>query len=125
MKRSSPFWNLGLFAIALLCILILYGVYFLVVYLRRSCKACETIEKKLKEKLFYSSLIRYIISAYLKLTHTAIAYFVISGSKFESVSTSFQTLLIMGILIVLIVYPNFVTIFLVSNRNKLDDADFK
>ena len=121
---TSLFWSLGLFALAFVVLALMFGLYYLVKALRKKCKYFKIIEDKLKKKLFFSSAIRYMIQGNLKLTHTAIFYIAITGLQFDSISNSAQTVINILIIVLIIVWPIFLSMFLMANRSKLDTAEF-
>ena len=122
---NTLFWSLGLFALAFVVLSLMFGLYYLVKTLNKRCKHFETIESKLKNKLFFSSAIRYMITGNLELTHTAIFYIAITGLQFDSRSNSIQTVINILIIVLIIVWPIFLSIFLTVNRSKLETKEFR
>ena len=78
----------------------------------------------LKKKLFFSSAIRYMIESNLKITHNSVFFLAITGS-FESTSDKVFTILTCALLVVIVLWPFFVTAFLLHNRKRLKSPRFK
>ena len=68
----------------------------------------------LEKKLFYSSMLRYMIVSNLKLNYTTWAFLISTGS-FASITEGVQTSVKILVIIGLIVFPVFVMVFMVRN----------
>ena len=61
IENQSLFWSLGIFAVVLILLGLLFAFYYLVLYLRRKIPGLSVVEKYLKKKLFHNGIIRYMI----------------------------------------------------------------
>lgn len=78
----------------------------------------------LKRKLFYSGWIRYLIASNLIMAHNCIFFLYIKASFSDlglSISSSIRILLI----VIIVFWTFFTTIFLHKNKNMLEDKTFK
>ena len=66
-----------------------------------------------------------MIQGNLKLTHTAIFYMAVTGMQFDSISNSTQTVINILMIVLLVTWPIFLSIFLTANRSKLDTEEFQ
>ena len=113
----------GIFLVLLLSIMLFYIILNLLA-LRFTC--CEKMRLYLRAKLFYSVWIRYMIEAYLKMTHSCVFYLSIwvataATSGFDDASFYIRAF----VLAVFVVWPFFVTAFLWSCRKHLTEQNFK
>ena len=114
----------GIFLVLMLSVLLFYIILNLLA-LRFSC--CEKLRLALRAKLFYSVWIRYMIEAYLKMTHSCIFYLSISAATLSTTTgmeeASFYIYLV--IFAFFVIWPIFVTAFLLSRRDQLEKKDFQ
>ena len=117
------FWSLGIFAIAIVVLLFLLLVYFFFKVMSTKFPKLRAAEIILGKKLFYNAWIRYLIESNLKITHNAIFVMHLKASfesKSKTIATSFNILL----LAIIVLWPFFLTIFLLVNRDRLEDKRF-
>lgn len=77
-----------------------------------------------RKKLFFNSWIRLMIQSNLKITHNSIFFLALTGS-FETTQDKFNTALMMALLGIFVVWPIFLTVFLLYNRGELRKKEFK
>ena len=112
----------GIFTVFFAVILGLILIYWLTVCLKNKCwKEMKHVHSYLHRKLFFSSLIRYMIQANLLMTHNAVFYLFVSD-KFDSKITTFSYI---AILVLVSVWPIFLIAFLVPQQGRLEEEDFK
>ena len=75
IEDENLFWSFGIFALVFIMLLILFALYFLFRFLRKKVEAFHYVEDYLMKKLFFSSIIRYMIESYLKVLHNSIFFF--------------------------------------------------
>ena len=124
MLKKGLFWSLGIYAFIIILLFVLYVLYFLVKYIVKRFPCCKIVQKYMKRKLFFSSAIRFMVESNLKITHNSIYFLLMFGSfktTKESVSTMF-TFLFLGMIVL---WPIFLTVFLLYNRTRLEDHDFQ
>ena len=81
------------------------------------------MKRLLRKKLFYNAWIRFLITSNLKITHNAIFVLHFEGSFATpklSILTSFNILL----LAMIVLWPLFLTCFLMYNRKRLERKSF-
>ena len=125
IENQSLFWSLGIFAVVLILLGLLFAFYYLVLYLRRKIPGLSVVEKYLKKKLFHNGIIRYMIQSNLKLAHTAAFFLAIKGISFQSKFNAVNSILNIIILVVLFIWPVFLFSFLMLNRRNLEKPSFK
>ena len=125
ITNVSLFWSLGSFALAFVLLLILFGIYYLAKFLRKTFPKLKYVEDKIREKLFYNGFIRYMITANLKLTHTSLFFLAITGTSFDSASDAISSISKVFILVLIVVWNVFITCFIFFNRNRLEKPEFR
>ena len=115
IKHPNLFLSFGVYAFVFLLLGIAFLVYYLVKYLSKRSSKFRKIELYLKKKLFFSSAIRYMIESNLKITHNSLFFLAITGS-FETTKDKVFTSFVILLLVVIIVWPLFITAFLLYNR---------
>ena len=88
----------------------------------RNC--CHQLLIKIRNKLFFSVWIRYLIEGNLFITYEAIFYIKEKGS-FDDTKASFNTLLRIIVLIILVLWIVFATVYPTLNKSKLEEPTFK
>ena len=129
MKRwdiddENIFWSFGIFALTLIILLVLIALFFLAQFCRKRFDWFHYIEDYLKKKLFFGSIIRYMIEAYLKVFHNSLFFLYITAS---ATGSDRQVALSIVLIIVFALWPLFVFIFLQlhCNRPRLDEDKFR
>ena len=125
IRKDNIFWSLGIFGIVLFALIIVLLLYYVIKLLRNRVEKFKVLEKFLAKKLFYSSGIRYLITSSLKLCYTCFVFLVYVGISFKSWNSSLNAVVNIIILCVLIIWPFFLTLFLMGNREHLDDKEFQ
>ena len=125
IKKDSIFWSLGIFAIFLIGIILVTLLYYAIRFLKRRVKKFNDVEIYLRKKLFFRVWIRYLIQSSLKLCYACFTFLIYVGLKFDTWANRANSALNIAILVVLIVWPFFLTFFLLENRQKLDKKKFK
>ena len=108
--------SLGLFALVVLMLLILACIYFLMKKLDNKHRVFEKIKVKLKQKLFFSSFLRYMIVSNIKLNYTIWAFLIGSGS-FTTIASSLATASYIVSIIGLCVWPIYIAWFMIKNQH--------
>ena len=123
---TSPnlFWSLGIYAFVFIFLAATFLVYIALKHLSKRSSKVEKIQLYLKKKLFFSSAIRYMIESNLKITHNSIFFLAITGS-FSTTRDKVFTIFICLLLGVIVLWPFFVTAFLLHNRKRLKTPRFK
>mmetsp|Transcript_23042 Transcript_23042/g.28579 ORF Transcript_23042/g.28579 Transcript_23042/m.28579 type:complete len:158 (-) Transcript_23042:62-535(-) len=116
--------SLGIFGIFLAILVSGLLLYFMLNLMAFRFTCCKTVKQKLRAKLFYSVWIRYMTESYLKMSHSCIFYFMISAT-FASAQDRVSSAVRITLLTILVVWPFFVTAFLLCNRKHLETAIFK
>lgn len=124
IKNENLFWSFGIFALVFIILLLAYAIYTLVYFLRKRFKKLKVVEDYLKKKLFFSASIRYMIEASLRLTHNSIFFLYLKGS-FETKEDKLQTILNILLLVLIVLWPIFMTAFLLYFRDRLEKTSFK
>ena len=121
LKENAILYDNIWLSMGIFGILIAFLVFCLIFYcmlqllaLRFSC--CNRLRAILRNKLFYSVWIRYMIESYLKTTHSCLCYLLISAS-FTGGMSSLSTIFRLALLIVFIGWPFYVTGFLIAKRS--------
>ena len=124
IRKDNIFWSLGIFGIVLFALIVVLLLYYVIKLLRNRVEKFKVIETFLAKKLFYSSGIRYLITSSLKLCYTCFVFLIYVGISFKSWNSSLNSVVNIIILSVLIIWPFFLTLFLMGNRENLDDEKF-
>ena len=82
------------------------------------------LKSRLGKKLFYNAWIRYLITSNLKLTHNGI-FILYFNASFESVKNGILTSLNIVILVIIALWPIFITVFLLYNKDHLNEKSFQ
>ena len=114
---------LGIFFIAVILVGTAVGIFFCL----RACRGnncCarmgEKIRNKLRQKLFYSGPIRYVIVGYLKLFNQFL-----TSAALGIVANDLMGLVYLVPILLLVLFPVWLVWHLISNSKKLNEADFK
>lgn len=83
VQDSSIFKSLGAFGLVIAVLVLLVAAYWSLICIKNKSGLAHKLRTKLEEKLFYSSILRYMIVSNLKLNYT-ISAFLISKSSFET-----------------------------------------
>ena len=75
IDNRNLFWSFGIFALAFIVLGILFGLILLFRFLRQKFSYLSYAEDYLIKKLFFGSIIRYMIESYLKIFHNSIFFF--------------------------------------------------
>ena len=118
------FWSLGIYALVCIILVMLLILYYLISYLMRRFRWLKIVERYLRRKLFYSSAIRFMVESNLKITHNSIFYLLMLGS-FKSAKETISTIFTLAFLAVIILWPAFLTVFLLYNRKQLEKRPFQ
>ena len=116
--------SLGIFGFFLGLIFFALLFYFLIRLIAMKVKCCESFEKWLKAKLFYSVYIRYMIESNLMIAHDCICFLYVSGS-FEILEDQINSFLRIVLLAIIVAWPFYLIGFLYCNRKRLHEMDFK
>ena len=117
IEDNSIFWSIGPYAEVLIFLAMIYIFYYLITILVRLCHCLKGFAGFLKKILFYSACIRFLIEGYLTITHNAIFYLSLKAS-FSSTESSVQTCFGLLCLLLILVWPIYLTIFLLASREK-------
>lgn len=77
IEDESYFWSLGIFAVLGILMLFLVFIYLslrLYHYLSKTSKFGKEIMQYLDKKLFFGAICRYMIEAYLKISHNTLLF---------------------------------------------------
>ena len=88
-------------------------IYQLVKFTKKKTGFAHKIKLLLQKKLFYSSILRYMIVSNLKLNYTTWAFLIATGS-FTSIREGMQTSILIAVIIGLYSFPLFVMAFMVK-----------
>ena len=116
--------SLGIFFIFLSLLILAVFLYFITEIMADRVKFCKKVRNILKAKLFYNAWIRYMIESNLKMTHNCIFFLYVSGS-FLHTEDKINTITRIFLLIIIVLWPIFTTIWLLCNREKIDEKGFK
>lgn len=100
-EKANVLANMGIMLVFLGVILVLI---ILVIVLIRSCKegtCCHRQAMKLKAKIFWNSILRYILQSYLKTSLSCV--FALSAMSFKNSSATTNALISMAMFVVLLV----------------------
>jgi hypothetical protein len=115
IENNNLFWSFEPYDKFLICLIIIYAIYFSTNYLLRRMPGLKILAKILKQKLFFSASIRFLIEGYLTITHNAI-FFLYLKADFTSTKTTFTTSLTILVICLILIWPLFMTFFLFYNR---------
>ena len=124
IRKDSIIWSLGIFFIILIALFITLVFYFVIRLLRRRIRKFQVLENFLAKTLFYSGGIRYLITSSLQLCYTCCMFLVYVGIEFKNWHSSLNATINIIICTVLIIWPIFLTIFLLKNRKNLGKKSF-
>lgn len=124
IRKDSIIWSLGIFFIILIALFITLVFYFVIRLLRRRIRKFQVLENFLAKTLFYSGGIRYLITSSLQLCYTCCMFLVYVGIEFKNWHSSLNATINIIICTVLIIWPIFLTIFLLRNRKNLGKKSF-
>ena len=124
IRKDSIIWSLGIFFIILIALFITLVFYFVIRLLRRRIRKFQVLENFLAKTLFYSGGIRYLITSSLQLCYTCCMFLVYVGIEFKNWHSSLNATINIIICTVLIIWPIFLTIFLLRNRKNLGNKSF-
>ena len=125
IRKDSIIWSLGIFFIVLILLIMTLFFYYVIRLLRKRVGKFQVVEKYLEKKLFYSSIIRYLITSNLKLGFTCFFFLVYVGTEFKDWRSATNSTVNLIILTILLIWPLYMTLFLLSNRKLLDSEKFK
>ena len=108
----------------LIAIFIVLFLYLIVRFLIKRVPAFRPIEKFLRKKLFFSVGIRYLIQSSIKLCYTCFIFLIYVGLSFDTQKNRINSAVNIAILVILILWPFFLTTFLLLNRRRLDSEKF-
>ena len=122
---ASLFKSLGIFLLFLIVILIANSLLIILKVLEKfHVKLYHSMQVKLKEKLIYSSIFRYILQSYLKLDFTLWA-FVLTSYSFATLTSSVMTSAYMLGLLGLMLWPLYIMWFTFKNQDDLEKPEIK
>ena len=61
IEEDNLFWSFGLYAKFFICLVLLFGIYYLVNFMLRRFPGLRPVESFLHKKLYYSAVIRFTI----------------------------------------------------------------
>ena len=123
MTDPSLIKTLGVFGLVFIILLICVGIYFLLKWMKSLMPTNSKINSVmtfLHKKLFYSSILRYMIISNHKLTYTAFGFFV-SSLAFTTLTQKGMTIGCAFVLLFLIVYPLAQMYFLIKYQDRLEE----
>lgn len=115
--------NLGVFAIFLVGLVIAVFAWLIIKLIAKCIPRLGKIEISFNEHLFYNSWLRYLIESNLKTTHSCIFYLYITTGLGMKISFPQTVRLIM--LTVVLIFPIFALVFLLSKKDKLELPEIK
>ena len=124
IQSANPFFSLGIYGKVFLLLISLLMIYYLASHLSVRVKKARLLKRLLRKKLFYNAWIRFLITSNLKITHNAIFVLHFEGSFTTlklGILTSFNILL----LAMIVLWPLFLTFFLMYNRKRLERKSFQ
>ena len=124
IKNTNLFWSFGLYAFIFILLFIALVLYYLLKYIVTKYPILKKVERYYRKKLFYSSAIRYMIQSNLKITHNSVFFLAIMGS-FDTLEEQVSTIVIAIFLGLIILWPAFLTGFLLYYRDRLEKKEFK
>ena len=124
ITNKDLFWSFGAYAKYFICLVLLFAMYFLIrEIMYRCCPKMKIVERLLRKKLFYSSVIRYSIQANLKVTHNTIFFLYLKGS-FGTTAANISTAFNIFIIVILVLWPPVLACFLIKTRHKHEKHSF-
>ena len=124
IHSANLFYSLGIFALAIILLISLLLLYFLSEFMHKRINKVKYVTVILGKKLFYNAWIRYLITSNLKITHNAIFIMYLKAS-FDSLKTGVLTSFNILLLLIILIWPLFLTIFLLCNHRKLENKRFQ
>ena len=124
IESESLFWSFGIFALVFIGLIIVFTLYGLVSLLRRKVKEMKEVEEYIERKLFFSSILRYMIESYLKITHNSIFFLYLNG-RLDSEDNRIQLGVNIAIIAIFVLWPFLIYVFLMSFRTRLEEKTFK
>ena len=118
IEDDSIMKSLGVFAVSIALILLVFLIYFLI----KRCKCCEKIKQMLYKKMCYSGPIRYIVVGYLKLLNQFAALLLFGMSSQMSI---FMIIGYALVIMFLMLWPFWSSCWLMKNKDKLADPVFE
>ena len=113
IESESLFWSLGIFAIVFILLFIAFALYGLIYLLRKKFKEFKVVDYYFKKKLFFSSILRYMIESYLKVTHNSIFFLYLNGNFGDSESKNMFAFNI-TLIVIFVLWPFILYVFLMS-----------
>ena len=127
MTDPSLIKTLGVFGLVLIILLIGVGIYFVLKWLKSLSPTNTKINYVmafLHKKLFYSSILRYMIISNHKLTYTAFGFFIYSLT-FASLAQKGMTIGCALVILFLLVYPVAQMYFLIKYQDRLEEKQVR
>ena len=124
VEEDSIIKQLGIFILALIMIILGIFVYLCLASIKSQNPVILKTREMIKNKLFFSSMYRYLIVSNLKLTYTLLGFCV----AFWSFNSAQQGTASIGYLLGicgLIIWPLFIMVFLYRRIDELEKLDFK
>ena len=123
IEGSNLFWSFGLYAKFFICLVLLFLIYYLVKFMLNRFPRLQWFETVLRRKLFYSSVIRFMIESNLKITHNSIFFLYLRGS-FASNNDTASTCFTIFVLVIIILWPPYLAQFLIRTRDDHEKQGF-
>jgi len=122
-KYGNLWTSLGIFGICLVVLVFALLLYVFIALLCRKWKFCDKIRLLLRSKLVYSVWIRYLIESNLKTTHSCVFFLALEASYGTTVEWTTASIRVL-MLIVIVIWPFFLTSFLYFKRAKINNGKF-
>ena len=119
-ERESQLYSFGIFSLVFAALILLIAVYMVSKLLLKRFSSWKYVHAYLDRKLFFSSIIRYMIQAYLIMSHNSL-YFLFGSEQATKANEKLWTMFYIGMLILVVGWPTFMTMFLILNKEKLED----
>lgn len=113
-----------MFAVVFLGLVLLVLLFFCLRICTAKFKVVRDLRDLLKKKLFYNSFCRYLLQSNLKIVNNSFTFLVFSAS-FATKSASGQTVLMIVMASVLVIWPIFLGIFLLKKKDVLDEKEVR
>ena len=123
IESANLFFSLGIYGKVFMLLTGLLLVYYLAAHISKKVKKVKTLKRLLRKKLFYNAWIRFLITSNLKITHNAI-FVMHFEANFASTKLGILTSFNILLLAIIVVWPFFITCFLMFNRKRLEKKRF-
>jgi hypothetical protein len=122
-EKSNVLANMGVMLVILVVLIFVIALLVLCICLCKRCTKIQNLVKKVKAKIFWNSVLRFILQSYLKTTLGCL--FAISLMSFGDKNKIINACMSIAMLIALVGFPFLFAVILHKNRGTLNIQEMK